>query len=270
MQTMCLVNARQIGLASNGYAADHNGYMGYAGIHDPTDTSGTNVQQLQKNFPDLAAINWGTTTTPYVAPADFFLAMKYILPDRDYRDRVGSPVLTCPLARGVLDNIFYRYNGQRGNAECHYSFSLIIARYSASSSHFRTNVFGPYKYDEIIKPSRQIIMADASAYTANAGYNNPDGTKPVYALETWHHLSSPYGVGLIRGTVAAALTTSTSTTHGDGLGPSALHCDGHVRSMTGPSQAFENWQGAWNPSNVFLSYFTANSTPVPWGNTTWP
>jgi len=162
--SICAGNQHHIYLAASYYATDYDGRLG------PTRTDyQTNNWSWAANYPplppQLATDYYSFYFTWY---PDFYLILGYI--DRtDMRENYkkqgtlqkGSELLLCPVAVAKLPNIFGKYFGLMGITECHYFFSTLMNEEHRDPNKIRSNSWGAYKQEEIVRPADTFWAGDA-------------------------------------------------------------------------------------------------------------
>jgi hypothetical protein len=277
--TLCASNQKQIFLAMQYYGQEYDGWFGptqndyYAPGWSFTHEYPPVPQQL---------VDFGIGFY-FTQPPDFYLALGYLENEPSVKldrgddprtDRVpNNPVLQCPLAKNRRGEIFWRYEGNRGQVECHYFFSDLMDAYlhnwkSSLRQFIQTNTYGPYRQEELTKPEQTLLLGDAIAEESHPSYYNKYVTAPrtrVYCDVSMQRHLRYYWVGtsiLWFGQYRrdwGALDLPPDYTHVAGI--PGTFWDGHGEITHPPSES--------NPYEL-RKYITRNGQPdddgTPWDN----
>jgi len=156
-RTLCLANLQQIGVAANTYGAEFKGYLG------STDLRFNDWLSPPDAPPRPSVLTAVDMTNGFQAQPTFYLALGYIALGKTYQGFPGSNAFICPTAVATLPKIYYVHMSNYGSTESHYFFSDLLAhsRYNLGPSFYRNNIYGPYRGEEIARPSETYLAGDA-------------------------------------------------------------------------------------------------------------
>lgn len=155
----CLANLRQVGQASAMYRADHDDW-----VMEPRPLHATAGYVVPASIAQLPGFS-GT----YFGLAETYLGMSYIPrePNPQLTTRVSSPTFRCPVAQSRYGTVSYKpYSPYGAGVETHYFSSVLLYRFNPTHAWHRDNYWGPYRGDEIRKPSNTVLTGDALANTS--------------------------------------------------------------------------------------------------------
>jgi len=212
----CSNHLRQIFLLANQYAADYEGWMAYPESWAPGAAA----------FPKITAAGLSSTTA--ITPMEMYMAEGYISIDRTNPGIPSTDISRCPVAEAKFGTVRYRYMGNRGASETHYSFSgLLTPENGLGYSTPRHNLVGPYRQDEILKASDTFFAMDSGMVIA-PGHGHEETAVPWRRLIYTELWAVPNGY--IRTSNNPGYITSDEPYHPGG--PSIVYFDGHAAPVT--------------------------------------
>jgi prepilin-type processing-associated H-X9-DG protein len=180
---------------------------------------------------------------------DFYCMFDYIpfteMPEHrigggdDKGNVLSSDAIRCPLGQLRLGNVYGIYNGGFGRIQGYYFFSSLMIYFAWDNYDpkgcKRTNTFGPYKPEELVKPSETLLTGDALAIDCVGTYY----TNCEFAMGRHFRYQMAGSQYLCFGqvtTYAAVISDPTWYYHQVG-GPIGAFWDGHVETVVPPTVA---------------------------------
>jgi prepilin-type N-terminal cleavage/methylation domain-containing protein/prepilin-type processing-associated H-X9-DG protein len=281
---ICGSNQHQIVIAGSMYGADYDGWIG------PTTESFGNPMysfnpKLSQPMPSQLLV-WGEQywkdTWQVLTPADLYAGLGYIpftqIPEcrvmsgEDKGPIFTSDVLRCPLALAKLGHLYGVYDGANGRIQSTYFYSCLMRQYAnpwwGVNGSRRTNIWGPYRTEELANAADTYLMGDGNAQKANTIYQ-------WYIPPSWSFFNCDHAIqrdvqyamvgltwfyfGLAYDTIA--VDNDPYYFYHEASGPIAAFWDGHVET-TMPN----------TPADPFFMYkhITANGMPYREDGSTWP
>ena len=258
--TICKANLHQIFLAGGLYAAEFDGWQG------PTNVVYHNNygwDDYPPQPPQFAAYDYPPDPVNqfqfyFKAPPDFYMVMGYIdgapgnKGNRGHKPVPENEILWCPIATNKLpgDDVYWRYNGNIGEIECHFFFSCLMYTHGypydgQTGNRYRTNIDGPWRPEELDVPDRTLLSGDAIATERNV-YNNDidvDGvriSKPISHSMTrnlpyqWAGVYNRWFGSVMIGWNESLASRPDRWFWHEIVPPSALFWDGHAASPDVP------------------------------------
>ncbi len=268
MTAVCASNQHNVYLAGVMYSMDFDGYLA------PTQND-----YFVPGWPFTAdygpvppqLVDFGFTFY-FTQPPDYYIALEYLSSTKtDKLDLFNNPVLgnemlRCPLAERKLGEIFWRYNDSLGQVESHWFFSNLTDVYShnwtASIDYERrTNVFGPYRSEELDQPSQTFFIGDGLALEANPSYHNGNGRYCDYAMERnfKYKWVGEWYLGIGEVSTFGATAGDPVWYYHESSPPQAVFWDGHLEPV--PPSTMSNRHSL---RKHFTRDATADNNGVPW------
>lgn len=240
-QSQCLNNLRQTGLMANMYGADFKGWFGMPLYLQYFSTAPTIGAGNGYAMPDALASKGFTNV--HVSHPDHYIGLGYVkMKTANYQGAKGADVFLCPTAINRVGPISPTHNN-RSNTESHYSFTLLMNDYLRPfevlyNSLRRDLAHGPYKADEIKRPSSAFLANDAVfTWTPAANRYVPGRTYGWLDVgQGGNNLSTVFGVVM---QPAQTYLSDPPTVHNNSS--NAIYFDGHGAAVPKPRPIFREY-----------------------------